>query len=122
MIYFLLNLIIWTLALYGAVEITKTIIYYFTYSIPKIKEKDGIYIIVATKNQEENIEGLLRSDLLKIKYGKKDANLKEILFVDLLSEDNTKHIAEKISQENNYIKVVDWEECKRTIEEIYQKN
>ena len=52
---FILNTIFWTLALYGLFEIIKNIIYISTYT--KFKS-DGIYLIIAVKNQEEKIEGL----------------------------------------------------------------
>lgn len=116
MIYFLLNIILWTLALYGLIEIIKTVVYSYTYSSRGINDSDGIYLIIATKNQEENIEGFLRSDLLNTLYGNNDKDnlkdlsyIKDILVVDLNSEDKTKEILEKISKENPRIKVIDWD-------------
>ena len=50
---FLVNAALWTLALYGLFEIIKTIIYIFTYTNMKA---DGIYLIIAAKNQEDKIE------------------------------------------------------------------
>ncbi len=67
MLEFVLNTIFWTLALYGLVEIIKNIIYITTYT--KMKA-DGIYVIIAIKNQEDKIEGFLRSILFKILYGR----------------------------------------------------
>ena len=45
---FILNGVFWILALYGLFEIIKNIIYICTYTNLKA---DGIYIIIATKNQ-----------------------------------------------------------------------
>ena len=67
---FILNTILWTLALYGLFEIIKTIINIYTYTNLK---SDGIYVIIAVKNQEEKIEGFLRSFLFRVIYGKEDA-------------------------------------------------
>ena len=53
MLNFIANTIIWTLALYGLFEIVKSIIYMCTYT--KLNP-DGIYMIIAVKNQEKNIE------------------------------------------------------------------
>ena len=117
MIYFLLNIILWTLALYGLIEIIKTIVYSYTYSSRGINESDGIYVVIATKNQEDNIEGFLRSNLVSTLYGnkenQKDLNyIKDILVVDLNSTDNTREIVEKMSKDDDkYIKIIDWEEC-----------
>ena len=53
---FLINAIFWTLALYGLFELIKNIIYICTYTNLK---SDGIYVIIAAKNQENKIEGFL---------------------------------------------------------------
>ena len=111
---FLLNAIFWTLALYGFFEIIKNIIYIFTYT--KFKS-DGIYLIIAVKNQEEKIEGFLRSSLFKILYGKEDY-LKNIIVADLKSTDKTKEIAKKLSYEYECIKVLNWKECKDIIDNV----
>ena len=86
MIDFILHVIFWTLALYGLFELIKNIIYLYTYTNLK---SEGIYIIVAVKNQEDKIEGFMRSFLFKILYGKEDS-LKNIIVTDLRSTDNTK--------------------------------
>ena len=52
MIDFILHVIFWTLALYGLFELIKNIIYLYTYTNLK---SEGIYIIVAVKNQEDKI-------------------------------------------------------------------
>ena len=114
MLDFILSTIFWTLALYGLFEIIKNIIYINTYT--KFKS-DGIYLIIAVKNQEEKIEGFLRSVLFKILYGKEDY-LKNIIVADLKSTDKTKEIAKKISQEYECLKVLNWKECKEIIENI----
>lgn len=123
MIYFLLNIILWTLALYGLIEIIKTIIYSYTYCSRGINDSDGIYLIIGTKNQEENIEGFLRSNLLNALYGNKEnikdsSYIKDIVIVDLASKDRTREIVERISNDSDCIKVIDWEECKNIIDNV----
>ena len=86
---FFLNTIFWTLAIYGFFEIIKNIINIFTYTR---FQSDGIYLIIAVKNQEEKIEGFLRSSLFKILYGKEEY-LKNIIVADLKSTDKTREIA-----------------------------
>lgn len=113
---FLLNTIFWTLAIYGFFEIVKNIIYIFTYT--KF-QSDGIYIIIAVKNQEEKIECFLRSSLFKILYGKEDY-LKNIIVADLKSVDKTKEIAKKMELEYDCLKVTSWKECKDIIDNIDQ--
>ena len=113
---FIIHTIFWTLALYGLFEIIKNIIYLSTYTNFK---SDGIYVIVAVKNQEDKIEGFLRSTLFKILYGKEE-NLKNIMVVDLKSEDQTKEIAKKLAKDYECIDVISWKECKEIMDNVDQ--
>lgn len=111
---FVASVVIWTLSLYGLFEIIKNIIYISTYT--KFKA-DGIYVIIAVKNQEERIEGFLRAILFKIIYGREEF-LKNIIVADLKSEDKTKEIAKKLSKEYDCLKVLNWKECKEIIDDV----
>ena len=111
---FVLNAILWTFALYGLFELIKQIIYMCTYTNMKA---DGIYIIIAVKNQEERIEGFLRSTLFKIFYGKEDY-LKNIIVADLKSTDKTREIVKKLSKDYECIKLTTWKECKDIMDNI----
>lgn len=117
MMEFITNGVLWTLALYGLIEIVRTIYYTITYT--KLKS-DGIYFIIAVKNQEEQIEMFMRSVLFKVLYGKED-NIKEIIVADLDSNDNTKEILEKMQKEYGIIKLTNWRICKELIDNI-EKN
>ena len=111
---FIYNTIMWTLALYGLFEIIKTIINICTYTNLK---SDGIYMIIAVKNQENKIEGFLRSILFRLIYGKEEF-IKDIIVTDLDSKDETPIILDKLHKEYNEIKIVNWKECKDVIESI----
>ena len=114
MLEFVLNTIFWTLAFYGFFELIKNIIYLS--SCTKFKS-DGIYVIVAVKNQEDKIECFLRSILFKVLYGKND-NIKNIIVADLKSEDKTKEIAKKMEKDYEILKVLSWKKCKEIIDSI----
>ncbi len=114
MLEFLFNTIFWTLAFYGLFELIKNIIYISTYT--KFKT-DGIYLILAVKNQEDRLEGFLRSMVFKILYGK-DEYIKNIIVADLKSEDKTKEIAKKLEKDYEMIKVLNWKECKEIIDNV----
>lgn len=114
MVNLLLNAIFWTFALYGFFEFIKEIINICTYT--KLKS-DGIYVIIAVKNKENEIEGFLRSFLFKILYGKED-NIKNIIVTDLDSKDKTNEIIKKISNDYECIKNLGWKECKDIIDGI----
>ena len=118
MLDFILNGILWTLALYGLFEIIKNIIYICTYTNLK---SDGIYIIIAAKNQENKIEGFLRTILFRIMYGKEDC-VKDVIVTDLDSTDGTMKILNKLSKDYDEIKVVNWKECKEVIDNIKEAN
>ena len=114
MLNFVINTCLWTLALYGLFEIIKNLIYMYTYANNK---EDGIYIIIATKNQENKIEGFLRSCLFKIFYGKEDY-IKDIIVTDLGSKDKTMEIEEKMLKNTQGVKILKWKECKEIIDNI----
>lgn len=114
MLDFILKGILWVLALYGLIELIKTIIYTYTYTNLK---PDGIYVIIATKNQANKIEGFMRSILFKILYGREE-NIKDIIAVDLNSTDETRQILEKLSNDYDTIKVSNWKECKELFDNI----
>ena len=111
---FVLNAILWTLALYGLIEIIKSVIYIWTYT--KLKS-DGIYMVIAVKNQEQRIEGFIRSILFRFLYGKEEW-VKDIIVADLDSKDETKQILNRMQKEYDILKVIDWKECKELIENV----
>lgn len=111
---FIIDAIIWTLALYGLFEIIKTIIYICSYTRLK---SDGIYVIVAVKNQEKQIEGFMRGILFRLLYGKEEY-IKEIIVSDLDSKDNTLQILNKLEKDYDCIKVSNWKECEELINNI----
>ena len=106
MIDFLANCILWVCAIYGIIEIFKNIAY--IHSCNKI-HSDGINIIVTVKNQENRIEGFLRSLNFRILYGKEDF-VENIIVLDLNSNDNTKRIIDNYSRDCSIVKVLNWNE------------
>ncbi len=102
------NIILWTFALYGAYDIIKMIIKIISTSRNLSK---NAYMIIAVKDGERYIEGLLR----KIIY-ENENEIKHVLVVDLNSHDDTKNIVRKLEKDNNYFRLVDWEECKNIME------
>lgn len=111
---FILNATIWTLALYGLLEIIKTNIYIYSYTNLK---SDGIYVVIAVKNQEKQIEGFMRSILFRLLYGKEEY-IKNIIVADLDSKDNTLDILKRLQKEYETIKISDWKSCREIIENV----
>jgi len=111
---FFINAVIWTLSLYGLIEIIKTIIYIYSYT--KLKS-DGIYVIIAVKNQEKQIEGFMRGVLFRLIYGK-DEYIKNIIVSDLNSKDNTLQILTRLQKDYDCIKVTNWKECEELMKSV----
>ena len=109
----MISIVVWTLALYGLFEIIKNIIYICTYTNLKTK---GIYLLVAVKNEEENIECFLRNIMFRIIYGKEE--VKSIFVVDLNSVDKTREIIERLEVEYEQLNLLSWKECKELMENI----
>ncbi len=111
---FVMRAIVWTLAFYGLFEIIKTILYITVHTNLR---SSGIYMIIGVKNQEKEIEGILRSVIFKILYGKEE-QIKDIVVADLNSNDNTKEIIQRLEDEYECIKVVNWRECKEILDAV----
>ena len=62
---FIINAVIWILALYGLIEIIKNIIYIYTYTN---FNSDGIYVIIATKNNTLKIINNLQKEYSFVKF------------------------------------------------------
>lgn len=109
---FILNCILWSFAIYGVIDIVKSI---KSCWIHKRIENNGLFIIIATKNQEFQIEGFMRSVIFKVLYGKNEF-IRRIVVTDLSSQDNTKEILKKLSEDYQEIKYEDWEVCKKKLD------
>ena len=114
MLDFIFSVIVWTLALYGLIEIIKNI--YYIYTTTNLKS-DGIYLILAIKNQQDNIEVFLRTVLFRLIYGKEEL-IKKVIITDLGSTDDTPEIIEKMQKDYEYMNVLEWKECKEIIDSI----
>ena len=114
MLNFIINCFLWICAIYGCMDIIKT---FWNANVHKRIETNGIYVIVAAKNQEQQIEMFLRSTIFRILYGKEEY-LKKIIVTDLNSVDNTKEILEKLSDDYDEIKIADWEVLKKKLDNL----
>ena len=114
MLDFVVNALVYVLAIYGLIAIVKTIVYIMSFT--NLNE-NGLYIIIGAKNQEKQIEGVLRSVLFKIMYGKEDI-IKKVILTDLDSTDRTMQKLKGFKGEQEYIKVTSWKKCKEIMDLI----
>ena len=117
MLNFFTYFIFWSLIILGLIDFIK-----WTINIHKFNriETNGIYVIVAAKNQELQIEGFLRSAIFKLLYGK-GSYIKNVMVTDLNSVDGTKSIIEKMSKDYSEINIIEWKDCKKILDEPEQK-
>lgn len=118
MLLFICNVILWTLALYGFLDIIKSLIH--TYYHPNLSSS-GIYLILAVKNQENKIEGFIRSILFRLIYGKEE-NIDNIFVVDLNSTDKTPDILDILSNDYDCVKFTNLKNCKEMLDSLSNKN
>lgn len=112
---FIFNTILWTLAIFGAFQMLKTILNIYTCTNLKAK---GIYLIIAVKNEENKIEGFLRNLLFRVIYGKEE-NIKNIIVTDLDSTDETANILYTLAKDyEGVFTLANWQECKEMVEGI----
>ena len=114
MIDFITNCLLWTFAFYGIFEFIRMLINLYTYTNLK---SDGIYLIVAVKNQENRIEMFIRSLLFRFLYGSENY-VSKIIVTDLDSTDNTKKILNLLQKDYEFIKITNWKECKDIIDNV----
>ena len=112
--HWIVIIVVWTFAFYGVFEFIKEILYL---SVCTKFNAEGLYVIIAAKNQENTIEALIRNMMFKMIYGKEE-NIKNLILVDLNSSDQTKDILEKLQSDYDCIKVMNWKDCKELVENI----
>jgi hypothetical protein len=103
----LFDILIYTLALFGALMLTISIVK--TVSNRLKHENQKVRLILMVKDQEEQIEGIVRSvftgDLL---YGTLPGN--NLIILDMGSQDDTLKIVEKLKRDYQYIDIIRKEE------------
>ena len=114
MLNFVLSIILWTLAIYGLYEIIKTVIN--SYLTKKVKLSNA-YLVIIVKNGENYIEYLTRKAIIR-KVIEKANYIKEIIIIDLNSEDETSKIIRKLEKDYNFIKVLNKEEINKFFSSI----
>ncbi len=118
MVDFILNLVLWTCAIYGLIEIIKNI--YYICSTTNLKN-DGIYLIIACKNQENSIEAYMRSVFFRLVYGKEEY-IKNVLVTDLNSSDQTVDILKRLQEDYKCMKIINWKKCKEIMDSVEEIN
>ncbi len=71
---------------------------------------DNVYTVMAVRNQEETIEGMIRSAAWKSVARQGGRTINDIVVLDLGSEDETREILQKLEQEYDFVHVMSRED------------
>jgi len=74
------------------------------------KYRNDYTIVVTVKNQQDNVEEIIRATVWKSLNGLEGSNVPEIIVVDLGSEDETMDVLLRLSREYEFVKVLDRDE------------
>ena len=95
---------LWTFAIFGFFYFIVRVI--ATVQLFK-QRKQGVYtLVISAKNQEEAIEGVVRSFILKAGLDSTEEKLLQIVLMDTGSKDATPKIMENLSREYAVIKLI----------------
>ena len=98
----------WFFAISGMFSILSDIAGFF-YSLAKGKTNTEQCIVLTVKNNQDNIEALLRSIVWQNLHKNNGGSVPDIIVVDLGSDDDTQKILERICSDYNFVHVTDRE-------------
>lgn len=101
-----LEALMWFFALFGFVHLCKYIIEWLYLHLGG---QDNPLIVVTVRNQQDSVEGILRSIVWNSLNNNSDRCVPNILVVDMGSTDDTRIILDKLAEEYQFIAVTDKE-------------
>ena len=108
MFKFILEIILWSLCIYGILSLVKDIFDASTYN----KISDKVKLVLAVKDVEDGIENYIR----ELNFGKNFYN--NLAVIDLDSKDKTKEILQELEKDCMNIKVLETDEGKEYIDKL----
>ncbi|MDK2799527.1 MAG: hypothetical protein PWP27_1905 [Clostridiales bacterium] len=104
-------------AVYGVIQMGIQI-YDYLYNFQSNNKKNDVYIIITVKNQQDTIEGIIRSVVWKSLNNNHGGIVPNILVVDMGSTDDTLKILDKLCMEYDFIEIADKEEYIKIMEKL----
>ena len=101
-----LNALFWFFAIVGVFSLLSDL---FGLFVTIGKEKNEPCVVLTVKDQQETVEGLIRSIVWQNLHTNNGGRVPKIIVVDLGSRDNTPAILEKISQDYDFVQITDKE-------------
>lgn len=99
--YIFFKSVITVLVIYAVITILEKII--TAIFLPNPHNDQNIFVVIKVKNQEKNLEGVVRSIIWKNLKISEGAYIPNILIVDKGSDDDTQIISEKLSNDYSFV-------------------
>ncbi len=107
--------IFWFFAIVGVFSLITDFTGFFT---ALKKEKNEPYVVLTVKDQQECVEGMIRSIVWQNLHAKNGGRVPKIIVVDLGSSDGTPQILQKIANDYNFVEITDKEGYIARIKEL----
>lgn len=101
-----LNALFWFFAIVGVFSLLSDL---FGLFVSIGKERNEPCVVLTVKDQQETVEGLIRSIVWQNLHASNGGRVPKIVVVDLGSSDNTPYILEKIAQDYDFVQITDKE-------------
>jgi len=104
----LLISLFWFLAVIGTISIIEAIV---NWVVNCGKKSGDMYVMLTVKNQQDSVEGLLRSVVWQNLHRENGGNIPQIVVIDLGSVDDTPNILRRIADDYSFVHITDREGC-----------
>ena len=101
-----LDALCWFLIVVGAINILQEI---WRWLCGTGKKNDDMYVVLTVKNQQDAVEGMIRSIVWQNLHSKNGGSVPQIVVVDLGSEDETLNILKRIANDYKFVHITDKE-------------
>lgn len=110
-----LNALFWFFAIVGVFSLISD---FAGFVVTLRKEKNEPYVVLTVKDQQENVEGLIRGVVWQNLHTKNGGRVPKIIVVDLGSTDNTPDILKKLAGDYDFVQITDKEGYIKLIREM----
>ena len=100
----LLISLFWFLTTVGAISLIENIV---NWILSRGKKSSDMYVVLTVKNQQDTVEGLLRSVVWQNLHRENGGNIPQIVVIDLGSIDDTPNILKRIADDYKFVHITD---------------
>jgi len=96
----------WFFAAVGAISVAENIV---NWIVRRGKKSGDMYVVLTVKNQQDTVEGLLRSLVWQNLHRDNGGSIPQIVVIDLGSVDDTPNILKRIADDYKFVHITDRE-------------